>query len=80
MSTGCEGALHLEVSQVPGEAIATFHFHCDRLAPGQPHLREDDSLELWTVGALARLHKGTLWVDSAEGAPGASLRLVLPRT
>ncbi|HLT30619.1 MAG TPA: response regulator [Myxococcaceae bacterium] len=79
-STGCEGALTLDVSQVPGEAIATFHFRCERLTPGQPRPREEDSLELWTVGALARLHKGTLWVDSTEGDAGTSLRVVLPRT
>lgn len=78
--TGCEGELLLEVSQVPGEAIATLHFRCERLAPDQPRLREEESLELWTVGALARLHKGTLWIDAAEGDPGTSLRLVLPRT
>lgn len=78
--TGCEGELVLEVSQVPGEAIATLHFRCGRLAPDQPRLREEDSLELWTVGALARLHKGSLWIDSTEGDPGTSLRVVLPRT
>lgn len=80
VSTGCEGELILEVSQVPGEAIATFHFRCERLAPGQPRPREDESLELWTVGALARLHKGSLWLDSTEGDAGTSLRVVLPRT
>lgn len=77
-SEGCEGDLLLDVSQAPGEAIATFHVRCERLAEGQPRLSED-SLELWMVGALARLHKGTLWVDSAEKDPGTSLRLVLPR-
>lgn len=75
-----DGAVRLKVTQVPGEANATLSFTREGAVSKGVGPLDPASIDLYVAGALARLHRGTLWVDAAAPQSGASLRVVLPRT
>lgn len=77
VGSGGASAVRVEVTQIQGDASATLSFKREGATDGAP--LDPASLGLYVAGALARLHRGTLWVDAGAAQTSPSLRVVLPR-